>query len=323
LLQVTSYYDHRSPIVNYIDQSPSGAGSTYEWSSKQRYVTDEGSLVVATLMDNTDYRITETSIDDVRTTLRVDNSNSETWQTLVTMDAGQGNLLTYSYLDNLDETITFVSAEKRIARLDFDGDSSESWAYQFVEYHDNVAILGATFDTAEEVGLHISSEKLLEFVQNSSNFKVQTIDLPSASIFSYRPDQDYGAASISSVDSSVTLVENAWKSVANSQEIDSNTVLRFEFKSDSEGEIHAIGVANDDIDDPNLLFQIDGTQRFGNQSVAGQYETGSGWQTYEIEIGQHLTGNFDRLTLIMDNDSSLVGDSSFRNIEFVDEIIHV
>jgi len=108
LLQVTSYYDHRSPIVNYIDQSPSGAGSTYEWSSKQRYVTDEGSLVVATLMDNTDYRITETSIDDVRTTLRVDNSNSETWQTLVTMDAGQGNLLTYSYLDNLDETITFV-----------------------------------------------------------------------------------------------------------------------------------------------------------------------------------------------------------------------
>jgi len=99
--------------------------------------------------------------------------------------------------------------------------------------------------------------------------------------------------------------------------------LRFEFKSDSEGEIHAIGVANNDIDDPNLLFQIDGTQRFGNQSVAGQYETGSGWQTYEIEIGQHLTGNFDRLTLIMDNDSSLVGDSSFRNIEFVDEIIYV
>jgi len=36
----------------------------------------------------------------------------------------------------------------------------------------------------------------------------------------------------------------------------------------------------------------------------------------EIEIGHHFTGDFDRLTFIVDDDAEVGGDSSFRNIEF-------
>lgn len=129
------------------------------------------------------------------------------------------------------------------------------------------------------------------------------------------PTQDFGTASISPDGTQATLTDNAWKKVALNTTITANTILAFDFKSDIEGEVHAIGFdIDDDIFSTNTLFQLDGSQAFGQQAFAGQYTTGSGFRHYEIPVGNFFTGSFDRLVFAMDDDAGIGADSTFANI---------
>ena len=144
---------------------------------------------------------------------------------------------------------------------------------------------------------------------------VLQINGESSPISSYGGSQNQGFAEVSEDDARVVLSDNTWQDVLRDVVITEDTVLRFEFRSDVEGEIHAIGFDTDDDLSEEFMFQLSGTQEWGLQYYSDQYATGTGIQSFEIAVGQFYTGNFDRLVFAMDDDADLGGDSVFSNIE--------
>ncbi|EAZ90959.1 Ig-like domain-containing protein [Crocosphaera chwakensis] len=132
--------------------------------------------------------------------------------------------------------------------------------------------------------------------------------------------QDTPEATVTYLDNGnqVEVENNAWKSWdLGNYNITSDTVLTFEFRSDSEGEIQGIGFDNNDnvFDNTNTLFQLFGTQSFGNQTF-NNYNTVEGWKSYTINVGDFLTGTYNRLVFMNDNDTpnNLGSSSQFRNL---------
>jgi hypothetical protein len=138
-------------------------------------------------------------------------------------------------------------------------------------------------------------------------------------LFSYGgTSQDKGTYTISDDKTEVEIKGNAWKKFdINNYNITENTVLKFEFQSTAAGEIQGIGFDNDNIigdGDAKHLFQVSGTQDWGIE-LDDTYILGSGWQTYEVNVGKQFTGEFDYLTLASDDDvSNSTAQSQFRNI---------
>lgn len=117
----------------------------------------------------------------------------------------------------------------------------------------------------------------------------------------------------------VELGGNSWKKVdlGGSYAIAPNTLLEFEFKSNSEGEIHGIGFdADNNITGSGThRFQLFGTEPNGRQNF-NNYESAQGWKPYQISVGRFFTGNFNYLTLVNDLDiPQPTAQSIFRNIK--------
>jgi hypothetical protein len=127
----------------------------------------------------------------------------------------------------------------------------------------------------------------------------------------------YGDMSLST--STLTLDGNQWKSLAGDFTITSDTMLKFSFFSDSEGEIMGLGFDTDEKIDSGKTFKLAGTQNWG-LSAFDNYEIGSGWQDYTIDIGSFYTGIFDRFFFVMDDDAAdTLASLSFRNIQICEE----
>ncbi|MGB5770552.1 MAG: cadherin domain-containing protein, partial [Crocosphaera sp.] len=92
---------------------------------------------------------------------------------------------------------------------------------------------------------------------------------------------------------------------------------------DNVNNINGIGFDNDDdlLNDTNTLFQLDGTQTFGNQAYndyqgLNDPEAIDGWKDDSISLGQYFTGEYDPPFVFNDNDTvnNLGGSSQFRNL---------
>ncbi|MCR9149249.1 MAG: CAP domain-containing protein [Rhodobacteraceae bacterium] len=140
------------------------------------------------------------------------------------------------------------------------------------------------------------------------------LDGAPAAVSGFGGSQDAGHYIVSDDGSAIRLENNAWKQLMQNIVVEDDTVLRFSFASDVEGEIHGIGFETDGRLSSNRIFQLDGTQSWGIQAFDGRYTTGSGAQEYEIPVGQFFTGTFDRLVLVMDDDAGVGADSTFADI---------
>ncbi|UZO82368.1 Ig-like domain-containing protein [Aquimarina sp. ERC-38] len=121
----------------------------------------------------------------------------------------------------------------------------------------------------------------------------------------------------------ITINGNGWNMFALPQQINENTVLKFEFRSTQLGEEHGIGVSNNNV--PSGLagnrFKLYGTQNVPERVANRDFQyTGSGeFESFSIPIGQFITGDYKFIVFINDNDAATGQvNSSFRNIEFVD-----
>ena len=143
------------------------------------------------------------------------------------------------------------------------------------------------------------------------------IDLSTAQSYGDTQDQaQTGPVELLS-DGALRLKGNRWQKVRLPVTITPNTELHFEFKSDTQGEIHGIGVSNNNHVSRDLTYALWGTQNWGIRSHYGY--TGDGeFQSYVISIGQMLSGDYTYLTFTMDDDANGVGESVFRNVKFVD-----
>jgi len=131
----------------------------------------------------------------------------------------------------------------------------------------------------------------------------------------YSGSQDAnGVATVSTDGKQLTLQGNTWKSIAYTYTVTANTVMEFDFSSSQKGEIHAVGLDNDDQISSNRAFPLYGTQSWGKQNFKN-YPGGGGVQTYQIPVGQFFTGSMTRLFFTMDHDvSAPTGESVFSNI---------
>ncbi|MCJ8280244.1 MAG: hypothetical protein MJK14_10120, partial [Rivularia sp. ALOHA_DT_140] len=156
---------------------------------------------------------------------------------------------------------------------------------------------------------NLDSDLLLTVNDSTNNFNISSYG---------GITQDKAKLSISEDKTEVELKGDGWKKLdIDNYNVTENTVLKFEFQTDTEAEIQGIGFDNDDIisgGDKNHLFQVFGTQDWGIE-LEDNYTLGSGWKTYEIKVGEYITGEFDYLTLANDHDqSNSISTSQFRNI---------
>ena len=174
---------------------------------------------------------------------------------------------------------------------------------------------GATQDLAVTVNL-------LDLEESAPGSQL-TVDGVQRDIFAVT-GQDRGFFQVSPDGTGLELEANTWKYVSLDVTITVDTILSFDFQSDVEGEIHAIGFDTDEGLSPEWLFQLEGTQIFGSQAYADQYTIGSGVRHYDIAVGDHFTGTFDRLVFVMDNDADTTTDvnanSVFQNIDLYESI---
>nr|WP_277603589.1 M12 family metallo-peptidase [Bowmanella dokdonensis] len=133
-------------------------------------------------------------------------------------------------------------------------------------------------------------------------------------ILSYAGGQDKtGSVHILEDGNVLRLQGNLWKAISLYTQIDKDSVLSFDFMSDSKGELHGLGFDNDDKETADKIFTLYGTQRYGNQTYS--YTTPGQYQHFEIPVGQFYTGTFNKLFFMMDHDvSNPTGVSYFKNI---------
>jgi FlaG/FlaF family flagellin (archaellin) len=117
----------------------------------------------------------------------------------------------------------------------------------------------------------------------------------------------------------VSLEGDQWKYVDYDYDVTTDTVLAFEFNATARGEIHGIGLEDDQGQTGRRIVQVFGVQEWGENvtDIAGAssdeyYELGDGWVRYEIPIGQLYDSNgvgtsadADYLVFIMDCDGNV------------------
>lgn len=151
---------------------------------------------------------------------------------------------------------------------------------------------------------------------------------------SFESGQDgTGSTIVDDGGATVTMAGNQWKYVERSYEVTENTTLVFEFNSSAEGEIHGIGLEDDQDQTGDRIVEVFGTQGWG-KNVADfdgleRYQLGDGWVRYEVPVGEHYESeNFERstqyLVFVMDcddgascpptDDGSATANSRFRNV---------
>ncbi len=142
------------------------------------------------------------------------------------------------------------------------------------------------------------------------NGTVQAID-------AYAPgSQDSGTFEIQDGGNTLRLMGNAWKKAMFDYTVTPNTIMEFDLKVLSTGEIHGIAFDNDDTLGGEMLFQFAGTQSdYGHQDYATY--SGNDWVHFAIPVGEHFTGTYNNIVFVADDDSSpSAQESFFRNIVF-------
>ncbi|QNN23823.1 hypothetical protein HED60_16620 [Planctomycetales bacterium ZRK34] len=108
------------------------------------------------------------------------------------------------------------------------------------------------------------------------------------------------------------LIGNAWKTIELPYQVQKDTVIEFQFRTDHPGEIHGIG-----FDAPGPAYGL--VQFFGSEQRASvpritAPDSASDWNTVRVPIGRYLTGRFSHLLLANDDDSNAAAESWFRNV---------
>ena len=133
-------------------------------------------------------------------------------------------------------------------------------------------------------------------------------------------NQDFGTSTIEDNGSTIVLNDNAWKKLDLNYTITANTVIEFDFKSNTIGEIHGLGFTTNNALNSSTLFKVYGTQNYGI-SAFNNYSGSGNFQHYVIPVGQYFTGFYNFLTFAMDHDASpRNGDSFFSNIKIYEDL---
>lgn len=141
------------------------------------------------------------------------------------------------------------------------------------------------------------------------------LDLSTLTFYTDLPEQDQvGTVTLTDDGMGVELVGNRWRKVLlDGMNITPTTVLEFDFKSSSIGDIHGLGFLPGNALDRTLSFQLFGTQKWGINDF--KYTGNGEYQRFYIPVGKYFTQDSVELVFIMDHDvNNPNANSTFRNI---------
>ena len=158
------------------------------------------------------------------------------------------------------------------------------------------------------------------FVKASETPDETPVDHPDQIVFSdleivdFRR-QDKGDHTLSEDGKTMWLESQAWQSVILDTpiEVTADTMLSFSFAAKVQGEIHAVMFTNGQKMSKNKAFQLFGTQDWGHDTYRTYDGSGETFD-FDIAVGEHFTGTFDRLVFLTDDDKKVGADSVFSNV---------
>lgn len=151
--------------------------------------------------------------------------------------------------------------------------------------------------------------------------KKDFVDFYDFPVTSYEAMQDVNAqVSIFDEGAGLRLTGNGWKMLPYAYSVNENTVLEFDFESDKEGDLHAIGFDIDNNSEECIAFQLYGRQEWGVSDYK-DYEKSSGESKhYKIYVGKYVSGDYKYLFFVNDHDVEIPdAESIFKNIRVYDE----
>ncbi|WP_367182292.1 choice-of-anchor B family protein [uncultured Aquimarina sp.] len=140
-----------------------------------------------------------------------------------------------------------------------------------------------------------------------------SIDFSDFQITAFSNQDSAGDFVVNNTGTTLSLTNNTWKYIPYNYTVTPNTVIEFEFRSSSQGEIHAIGFENDNTLTSTRYFKVHGTQNYGVTNYDNY--SGNDFTTYVIPVGSFYTGTMDRLVFINDNDSGSGNTSDFSSVK--------
>ncbi len=153
----------------------------------------------------------------------------------------------------------------------------------------------------------------------AGNCPAGSIDFNNFATTAFSNQDGTGSVNILDGGDTLQLIGNRWRASTQTYTLTPNTVVEFEFSSSSQGEIHGVGMDEDNGLTANRIFRVFGTQAFGN-AVTPQYTGGGAFQSYSIPIGQSFTGSGFRLVFVNDKDTgTLDNESQFRCVRVFED----
>lgn len=164
------------------------------------------------------------------------------------------------------------------------------------------------------------------FLASSAN--AAFIDFNGYTATEYSNQFKAGTATVENGGSTLTLAGNLWVDILASTNLTSTSILNFTFEASGlNAELYGIAFDNDDsfsVTEMGDFAFVGGSQStmYPSANVLSDYESGDGVVNFSIDIGQYITGSFNRIIFILDNDENWSGSvASFTNVEICDNIL--
>ncbi|MDP5133892.1 MAG: M12 family metallo-peptidase, partial [Paraglaciecola sp.] len=192
--------------------------------------------------------------------------------------------------------------------MTIDGDGLISWTPSSSQIGINSAQLRVSNAAGEDIQIFD--------IEVSSGVIERLINFNESANFSYggsAQDTANGTVMVEDNGATLHLTGNRWRAINLPYTITPNTVIEFDFKSTTKGEIHGVGFDTDLALSENATFTLFGTQKYGIQDYV--YSENADYQRFSIPVGQYYTGAKTYLFFAMDHDvTTPTAQSYFSNI---------
>lgn len=142
----------------------------------------------------------------------------------------------------------------------------------------------------------------------------EVIDFVQHPVITYGTNQDAGTFSLLPGNKGIMLQNNAWKAIAIDYTMSEDTWVSFWFRSTKQGEVHGIGMDDNEVLSSNLTFRLYGTQGWGIGDF-NNYPGDGNWRFYQIPIGQFYSLEAKYLFFTADHDvGTNDGNSYFKDV---------
>jgi len=327
-------YDANGNLLERHDGSQSPA-DTFGYDAHNRLITADGAFGAQGFVYDLLANRTQFSENSQMTDYSIDALSNR-------ISGSQGNTtVTYHYDDNgntLDDGRHQYQYDAHNRLIGVDADTTATYAYNALSQRIKKQTAAGTTDYAYDLNGRLIAEtdasgRVIEYIRlNDQLLAIVTDDgnsaaplalnFTSAGLSAYGSNQDQaGSATLEDNDATLRLTGNRWKKITFPYNITPDTVLEFDFRSAQQGEIHAIGLDDNNSLSADKTFRLYGTQPWG----LGDYATydGSGQSTYyRIPVGQYYTGAMQYLFFVNDHDvSNPTGEGVFSNIDSSGKVI--